>query len=114
MLKRQGITIDRSTLSDWVGRTCWWLRPLYDLMVSTVMAAPVLFADDTTLPVLDPGRGKTKTGRLWCYAVDPRTWKGPGHPVAAYIYSQNVAHKIMWPIRLMRSYSAEVDIAHAT
>ena len=97
MLKRQGITIDRSTLSDWVGRTCWWLRPLYDLMVSTVMAAPVVFADDTTLPVLDPGRGKTKTGRLWCYAVDPRTWKGPGHPAAAYIYSPNVAHKIMWP-----------------
>ena len=87
MLKRQGITIDRSTLSDWVGRTCWWLRPLYDLTVSTVLSAPVVFADDTTLPVLDPGRGKTKTGRLWCYAVDPRTWKGPGHPAAAYIYS---------------------------
>jgi Transposase IS66 family len=60
MLKRQGITLDRSTLSDWVGRTCWWLRPLYDLMVSTVLSAPVLFADDTTLPVLDPGRGRTK------------------------------------------------------
>jgi transposase len=89
MLKRQGITLDRSTLSDWVGRTCWWLRPLYDLTVSTVLSAPVLFADDTTLPVLDPGRGRTKTGRLWCYAVDPRTWKGPGHPAAAYIYSQN-------------------------
>jgi transposase len=89
MLKRQGITIDRSTLSDWVGRTCWWLRPLYDLTVSTVLSAPVLFADDTTLPVLDPGRGRTKTGRLWCYAVDPRTWKGPGHPAAAYIYSEN-------------------------
>jgi transposase len=89
MLKRQGITIDRSTLSDWVGRACWWLRPLYDLTVSTVLSAPVLFADDTTLPVLDPGRGRTKTGRLWCYAVDPRTWKGPGHPAAVYIYSQN-------------------------
>ncbi len=33
-----------------------------------------LFADDTTLPVLDPGRGRTKTGRLWCYAVDDRPW----------------------------------------
>ena len=65
------------------------MRPLYDLTVSTVLSAPVLFADDTTLPVLDPGRGRTKTGRLWCYAVDPRTWKGPGHPAAAYIYSQN-------------------------
>jgi transposase len=89
MLKRQGITIDRSTLSDWVGRACWWLRPLYELTLSTVLSSPVLFADDTTLPVLDPGRGKTKTGRLWCYAVDPRTWKGPGHPAAAYIYSEN-------------------------
>ena len=89
MLKRRGITVDRSTLSDWVGRTCWWLRPLYDLMASTVLSAPVLFADDTTLPVLDPGHGRTKTGRLWCYAVDPRTWKGPGHPATVYIYSQN-------------------------
>ena len=75
MLKRQGITIDRSTLSDWVGRTCWWLRPLYDLTLSTVLSAPVVFADDTTLPVLDPGRGKTKTGRLWCW---PRSIRGPG------------------------------------
>ena len=89
MLKREGITIDRSTLSDWVGRACWWLRPLYDLVVSTVMSSPKVFADDTTLPVLDPGRGKTKTGRLWCYAVDDRPWMGPTHPAAAYIYSED-------------------------
>ncbi len=89
MLKREGITIDRSTLSDWVGRTCWWLRPLYDLVVSTVLSAPKVFADDTTLPVLDPGQGKTKTGRLWCYAVDDRPWKGPTHPAAAYVYSED-------------------------
>jgi transposase len=89
MLKREGITIDRSTLSDWVGRACWWLRPLYELMVSSVLSSPKVFADDTTLPVLDPGRGKTKTGRLWCYAVDDRPWKGQTHPAAAYIYSED-------------------------
>jgi len=89
ILKREGITIDRSTLSDWVGRACWWLRPLYDLVVSSVLSSPKVFADDTTLPVLDPGRGKTKTGRLWCYAVDDRPWKGPTHPAAAYIYSED-------------------------
>jgi len=72
MLERQGITLDRSTLGHWVGRACWWLTPLYELVLSTALAAPKLFADDTTLPVLDPGRGKTKTGRLWCYAVDDR------------------------------------------
>ena len=89
MLARQGIAIDRPTLGDWVGRACWWLRPVYDLLVSTVLSAPKVFADDTTLPVLDPGRGKTKTGRLWCYAVDDRPWKGPTHPAAAYVYSED-------------------------
>ena len=89
MLERQGIKLDRSTLANWVGRACWWLTPLYDLMLGTVLASPKVFADDTTLPVLDPGRGRTKTGRLWCYAVDDRPWCGPGHPIAAYVYSDD-------------------------
>ncbi len=86
---RQGVTLDRSTLCNWVGRACWWLTPLHELMLSTVLASPKVFADDTTLPVLDPGRGRTKTGRLWCYAVDNRPWQGPGHPAAAYVYSED-------------------------
>ena len=89
MLARQGIRIDRSTLGAWVGRACWWLRPLYQLTVAQVMPAAVLFADDTTLPVLEPGRGKTRTGRLWCYAVDNRPWQGPGPVAAAYVYSED-------------------------
>ncbi len=89
MLERQGIRLDRSTLANWVGRACWWLTPLYELMLGTVLGSPKVFADDTTLPVLDPGRGRTKTGRLWCYAVDDRPWKGPGHPMAAYVYSDD-------------------------
>jgi hypothetical protein len=87
MLARQGVALDRSMLSHWVGRACWWLTPLYELILSTVLSSGKLFADDTTLPVLDPGRGRTKTGRLWCYAVDDRPWNGPGHPAAAYVYS---------------------------
>ncbi len=83
------MTLDRSTLSNWVGRACWWLAPLHELLLSTVLSSPHVFADDTTLPVLDPGRGKTKTGRLWCYAVDTRPWRGPGHPAAAYVYSED-------------------------
>ena len=58
MLARQGVTLDRSTLSNWVGRACWWLKPLYELVVSTVLSADKVFADDTTLPVLEPGRGQ--------------------------------------------------------
>jgi hypothetical protein len=72
-----------------VGRACWWLAPLHELVLSTVLTSPKVFADDTTLPVLDPGRGRTKTGRLWCYAVDNRPWCGPGHPAAAYVYSED-------------------------
>jgi transposase len=86
---RHGVILDRSTLCTWVGRVCWWLEPLHELLLSTVLASPKVFADDTTLPVLDPGRGKTKTGRLWCYAVDNRPWQGPGHPAAAYMYSED-------------------------
>lgn len=86
---RQGITLDRSTLCNWVGRACWWLAPLHELVLRTVLASPMVFADDTTLPVLDAGRGHTKTGRLWCYATDNRSWCGPGHPAAAYVYSEN-------------------------
>jgi transposase len=89
MLGRQGIALDRSTLSHWVGAACWWLAPLYDLVVGTVLSSPKVFADDTTLPVLDPGRGRTKTGRLWCYAVDDRPWCGPSHPAVAYVYSED-------------------------
>jgi transposase len=89
MLARQGMNLDRSTLSNWVGRACWWLTPLYELLTKTILSSARIFADDTTLPVLDPGRGRTKTGRLWCYAVDDRPWQGPGHPAAVYIYSED-------------------------
>jgi transposase len=89
MLARQGVTLDRSTLSNWVGSACWWLAPLYELVVATVLSSPKIFADDTTIPVLDPGRGRTKTGRLWCYAVDDRPWCGPSHPAVAYHYSED-------------------------
>jgi transposase len=89
MLARQGIALDRSTLSNWVGSACWWLTPLYELVVATVLSSPKIFADDTSLPVLDPGRGRTKTGYLWCYAVDDRPWHGPTHPAVAYIYAED-------------------------
>jgi len=72
-----------------LGRACWWLEPLHELLLSTILSSPKVVADDTTLPVLDPGRGRTKTGRLWCYAVDNRPWSGPGHPAAAYAYSED-------------------------
>jgi transposase len=86
---RHGIDLDRSTLANWVGRACWWLRPLAELLHSTILSSPNIFADDTPVPVLDPGRGRTKTGRLWSYARDDRPWQGSLPPAVAYVYSEN-------------------------
>ena len=86
---RQGIELDRSTLGDWVGRACWWLEPLWRLLRRHVMSSTRIFADDTRLPVLDPGRGRTKTGRLWGYAVDDRPWGGETPPAVVYLYAED-------------------------
>lgn len=84
---RQGVELDRSTLANWVGGAVWWLEPLQARLAEHVFASQTLFADDTPIPVLDPGRGRTKTGRLWVYARDDRPWNGPEPPAAAYFYS---------------------------
>jgi transposase len=86
---RQGIELDRSTLCDWVGRACWWLEPLWRLLRRHVMSSTRIFADDTRLPVLDPGRGRTKTGCLWGYAVDDRPWGGHTPPAVVYLYAED-------------------------
>ena len=108
MLQRQGITLDRSTLSNWVGTACWWLTPLYDLVVNTVLSSPKIFADDTSLPVRDPGRGRTKKGFLWCYAVDDRPWCGPSHPAVAYIYSED--RKNLRPAEHLSSFKGVLQV----
>ncbi len=86
---RQGVELDRSTLCNWVGRACWWLEPLWCLLRQHVMSSARIFADDTPLPVLDPGRGRTKTGRLWGYAVDDRPWCGSTPPAVVYLYAED-------------------------
>jgi len=58
-------------------RGCWWLEALHERLARNVFASDHLFADDTPVPVLDPGRGRTKTGRLWVYAREQRAWGGP-------------------------------------
>ena len=70
-----------------MGGACWWLEPLQARLAAQVFASHKLFADDTPIPVLDPGRGRTKTGRLWVYARDDRPWGGADPPAAVYFYS---------------------------
>ena len=69
---REGVELERSTLADWVGGCFDLVEPLIDVLARYVLGAQKLHADDTPVPVLDPGRGKTKTGRLWAYVRDDR------------------------------------------
>jgi len=108
MLARQRARLDRSTLSHWVGNACWWLRPLYDLVVSAVLSSDKVFADYTALPVPDPGRGRTKTGYLWYYAVDDRRWCGPTHPAVAYIYAED--RKNARPAEYLASFGGVLQV----
>lgn len=69
---REGIELDRSTLADWVGGASRTLAPLVDALKKYVLSAEKLHGDDVPVPVLEPGNGKTKTGRLWTYVRDDR------------------------------------------
>ena len=84
---RRGVDLDRSTLADWTGRAAFLLRPLHARLLEKLKASPKLFADETTAPVLDPGRGRTKTGQLWTYARDDRPWVGRDPPGVVYVYA---------------------------
>jgi len=84
---RQDVDIDRSTMADWIGRTAALLSPLTEAIGRHVCAGPVLHADDTTVPVLEPGRGQTRTGRLWTVVRDERPFAGTAPPAAYYRYS---------------------------
>src|SRR3954462_15492933 len=84
---RQGVSLDRSTLADWVGRAAFHLRPVHDRLLAQLKTSSRLFADETTAPVLDPGRGQTKTGQLFAYARDDRPWGGTDPPGVAYVYA---------------------------
>jgi len=88
---REGVDLDVSTLSDWVGAAAATLMPLVDLIRGHVFAAERIHADDTTVPVL--AKGKTRTGRLWTYVRDDRPFGGRDPPAAVYFYSPDRSAK---------------------
>ena len=87
ILARQGIVIDRSTLAFWVGYAAAEIKPLWRLMREDLLRSTKLFVDETTAPVLDPGRGRTKTGYFWVLARDDRPWRGRAPPAVVYSYA---------------------------
>ena len=87
VMARHGVPMDRSVLADWMGRTGALIAPVVDHMAKRLMEDSTrLYVDETTAPVLDPGRGTTKTGYLWAVLRDDRGWSGPTPPGVVFHY----------------------------
>ncbi len=84
---RAGVQLDRATLAEWVGSVSALVAPLIDALGEYVMGAHKLHADDTPIPVLAPGTGKTKTGRLWTYVRDDQPAGSTDPPAVLFRYS---------------------------
>src|SRR5665213_1360166 len=99
---REGVDLDRSTLAKWVGQTSGALAPLVEALRRYVLSAEKLHGDDTPVPVLAPGHGKTKTGRLWTYVRDDRPAGSEDAPAAWFAYSPD--RKGEHPQRHLKNY----------
>jgi transposase len=85
--RRSGVELPRAMLASWVGESARLLDPLVGALERYVLEARKLHADDTPVPVLAPGKGRTQTGRLWAYVRDDRPAAGPDPPAVVYRYS---------------------------
>lgn len=84
---RHGVPLERSVLADWMGTIGFHVGPVVERMDEILRASGKLFMDETTAPVLDPGRGRTKTGYLWALARDDRPWGGADPPCVVFHYA---------------------------
>ena len=84
---RSGIELHRSTLAGWVGKAAFHLRPVVDCLAAELKRSGKLGMDETTVRVLDPGRGRTKTGYMWTMVRDERPWSGADPPGVVYRYA---------------------------
>ncbi len=105
---RQDIDLDRSTLADWAGRAAFMLRPVHERLLAALKASSKLFADETTAPVLDPARGRTKLGQFWAYARDDRPWGGTDPPGVAYVYAPD--RKAKQPIAHLAGFTGILQV----
>lgn len=90
---REGVELERSTLADWVGSVSHLLEPLNEALQQHVLSAEKLHADDTPVPVLEPGKGRTKTGRLWTYVRDERPAGQTTAPAVWFAYTPDRSGK---------------------
>jgi transposase len=89
IFRGQGVALDPETLCRWAGRVAWWLRPLYEVILGHIRSQDVVYCDETRMPRIDPGRGKTKTCQMWLQSIDQRPWGGPAAPAVGYVFSDS-------------------------
>ncbi|ARL87133.1 IS66 family transposase [Burkholderia pseudomallei] len=104
---REGVDLDRSLLAKWVGHGASLMQPLVDALRRHVMAATKLHADDTPVPVLAPGNGRTKTGRLWVYVRDDRYSADMTPPAVWFAYTAD--RKGIHPQQHLESFSGTLQ-----
>ncbi len=98
IMARQGVLIDRATLAFWVGYAAAEIAPVVRRLKEIVLSSARIFADETTMRVLDPGRGHTKQGYFWVAARDDRTWGGADPPAVIYQYGSCPLWWCRWPL----------------
>ena len=84
---RSGVDLDRTSLAKWTGVGAFHLTPIYELMARELKKSSVLHMDETPLPVLDPGKGRTRKGYLWALGRDERGFDGDDPPGVVYFYA---------------------------
>jgi len=92
ILARQGVILERSTLSFWMGYAAAEVAPVVARLREILLGSTRIFADETIVPVLDPGRGRTKQGYFWAIARDDRPWGGSQPPAVVYSYAPGRGH----------------------
>ena len=101
--RREGIDLDRTMLGNWAGRGMQVLAPVIDRMIDHLKASDGLFMDETTVPVLAPGTGKTRLDYLWAIARDQRGYGGADPPIVVFHHSRNRSAKVA--LELMKGYT---------
>ena len=106
--ERSGIEVHRAMLATWVGQASFHLRPVVDCLKDELKKSSHLGLDETTIRVLDPGRGKTKTGYMWTLVRDERHWSGADPPGVVYRYEPGRGGK--YGARLLKGFSGTVQL----
>lgn len=99
---REGLDLPRGLLAGWVGKSAELLEPVARAIAGHVLAGARLHADDTPMPMLAPGRGRTQTARMWAYLRDDRSFGGPDPPAVFYDFTAD--RKGEHPQRQLKSF----------